>query len=102
MPQDPKRAGLGWPTLARLSSGAVEAAEKEAKLGTFCFSLLDPSSVATTSLLPVTTWYLLHPSGETLFSDLAVLCPIADFLLVNSRGEKVNPKISGSLRVDYI
>lgn len=45
--QEPKMAGLGQQTLEMLLPGATEAAEREAKLCTFRFSLVVSHSAAT-------------------------------------------------------
>ena len=45
--QEPTTAELEWRILERMLSGAVEAAEKEAKLCTICLYPLVSSSVAT-------------------------------------------------------
>ena len=69
-------AGLGWQTLEMLLSGAMEAAEREAKLCTFRFSLLVSRNAATIHV-PLAN-HCTHQ--ETLFLNIAVLCPIPDFV----------------------
>lgn len=76
-------------TLERLSPGAMEAAEKEAKLWSSVFlSWFPPMQPLFTCHM-----HLGYPLGKTLLLNVTVLCPAPDFLR-ELQIERVNPKIN--------